>query len=141
MRRGVRTPWTKVQWQSLLGSKGFVEEIEERFLRYREGELTELSGLRESRRRLEAERVLEGVCRHYRITKGELSRRSHGYTEARQVASYFLRRYSMMTLKEIGRKVGLHYSTVGNVVRELEGHRDRLRSQSFREIELEIKKP
>jgi len=141
MRRGVSTPWTKVQWQSLLGSKGFVEEIEERFLRYREGELTELSGLRESRRRLEAEQVLEVVCRHYRITKRDLSKRSHGYTEARQVASYFLRRYSMMTLKEIGRKVGLHYSTVGNVVRELEGHKDRLRSQSFREIELEIKKP
>ena len=47
----------------------------------------------------------------------------------------------MMTLKEIGRKVGLHYSTVGNVVRKLEGHKDRQQRQSFREIELEIKKP
>ena len=51
--------------QSLLGSKGFVDEIEEQFLRNREGELTELSELRESRRRLEADQVLEVVCRHY----------------------------------------------------------------------------
>ncbi len=46
-----------------------------------------------------------------------------------------------MTLKEIGKKVGLHYSTVGNVVRELEGSRDRRLRQTLAEIEGEIQKP
>ena len=141
IQRGVRTPWQDVSWQSLLGPKVFVEEIEERFLRDRGGELTELSGLRESRKRLETEWLLGVVCRHYGITKGDLSKRSHGYTEARQAASYLLRRYSLMTLKEIGRKVGLHYSTVGNVVRDLAGSKNRRLRQIVGEIEREIKNP
>jgi hypothetical protein len=141
MRTGIKTPWEEVKWQSLLGPGEFVEEIEERYLLNREGGLTELSGLREFRRRLEAERLMKVVSRYYGISSGDLGKREHGKTEARSVASYILRRHSLMTLREIGQKMGLHYSTVGNVVRGLEGSRDRQLRQVLAKIEREIQNP
>ena len=141
IQKGVKTPWEGVRWQSLLGPRDFVEEIEERFLRDRGRELTEIRGLRESRKRVEAERLVGVVCRYYGIKGGELRKRSHSYTEARQVASYVMRRYSLMTLKEVGKKVGLHYSTVGNVVREIAGSNDQRMRKALKEIERKIKNP
>jgi len=38
----------------------------------------------------------------------EIRRREQRYTEARYVASLLLRRYCLMSLREIGERVGLH---------------------------------
>ncbi len=35
------------------------------------------------------------------------------------MASYLLRRYCLMGLREIGERLGLHYSAVGNAIRQL----------------------
>jgi len=141
MERGIKTPWDEVRWQSLLGPSSFVEEIEDRFLRDREIGLTEMKGLRESRKRVKAERLVGVVCAYYRIKPGDLPKRSHDYTEAREVASYLMRRYSLMRLVEIGEQVGLHYSTVGNVVRKIAGSKDRRLRAALNKIEAEIKNP
>ncbi len=141
MERGIKTPWDEVRWQSLLGSSSFVEEIEDRFLRDREIGLTEMKGLRESRKRVKPERLVGVVCAYYRIKPGDLPKRSHEYTEAREVASYLMRRYSLMRLVEIGEQVGLHYSTVGNVVRKVAGSKDRRLRAALNKIEAEIKNP
>jgi len=42
---------------------------------------------------------------------------------------------SQIPLSTRSGKVGLHYCNVGNVVRELVGHKDHQRRQSFRKIE------
>jgi len=82
----------------LLGSISFVEEIEDRFLRDREIGLTEIKGLRESRKRVNAESLVAVVCEYYGMKSGDLAKRSHEYTEAREVASYLMRRYGLMRL-------------------------------------------
>lgn len=41
--------------------------------------------------------------------KEEIHRREQGYTDARYVASYLLRRYCLLTLRVMGKRVGLHY--------------------------------
>ena len=141
MERGIKTPWDEVRWQSLLGSSSFVEEIENRFLRDREIGLTEMKGLRESRKRVKAERLVRVVCAYYKIKPEDLPKRSHEYTEAREVASYIMRRYGLMRLVEIGEQVALHYSTVGNVVRKVAGSKDRRLRAALNKIEAEIKNP
>jgi len=45
-----------------------------------------------------------------------------------------------MRLAEIGEQVGLHYSTVGNVVRKVAGRTDRRLRATLNRIEAEIKK-
>ncbi len=140
MEKREKSPWEEVRWQSLLGSISFVEEIEDRFLRDREIGLTEIKGLRESRKRVNAERIVAVVCEYYRIKPGDLSKRSHEYTEAREVASYLMRRHGLMRLVEIGEQVGSHYSTVGNVIRKVAGSKDRRLRKALSEIEAEIKK-
>ncbi len=139
MEKGIKTPWEEVRWQSILGSGSFVEEIEDRFLRDREIGLTEIKGLRESRKRVNGKRLVAVVCEYYRVKPGDLAKRSHEYTEAREVASYLMRRYSLMRLVEIGQKLGLHYSTVGNVVRKVAGSKDRRLRGTLNKIEAEIK--
>jgi len=42
-------------------------------------------------------------------------------------------------MASIGRKVGLYYTTDGNVVREMEGRRDRRLRQTLAEIEEKIR--
>ena len=140
MEKREKSPWEEVRWQSLLGSISFVEEIEDRFLRDREIGLTEIKGLRESRKRVNAERIVAVVCKYYGIKPGDLSKRSHEYTEAREVASYLMRRHGLMRLVEIGEQVGSHYSTVGNVIRKVAGSKDRRLRKALSEIEAEIKK-
>ncbi len=139
MEKGIKTPWEEVRWQSLLGSISFVEEIEDRFLRDREIGLTEIRGLRESRKRVKAERLVAVVCEYYGIKPGDLAQRSHEYTEAREVASYLMRRHGLLRLVEIGEQVGLHYSTVGNVVRKVAGSKDGRLRGTLNKIEAEIK--
>jgi len=140
IEKGVKRPWEELRWQSLLGPSSFVEEIEDRFLRDREIGLTEIKGLRESRKWVKAERLVAVVCEQYGIKPGDLPKRSHEYTEAREVASYLMRRHGLMRLAEIGEQVGLHYSTVGNVVRKVAGSTDRRLRATLNRIEAEIKK-
>ena len=139
VEKGVKTPWEKLKWQTLLGTSSFVEEIEDRFLRDREIGLTEIKGLRESRKVIGAEQLMRVVCEYYGIKEGDLRSRSHEYTEARDVASYLMRRHGMMRLVEIGKQVGSHYSTVGNVVQKVVASKDRRLRATLNKIEAEIK--
>ena len=141
MERGIKTPWEQLKWQTLLGTETFVEEIKVRFIEQRGGELSEFSGVRDAKRTVEGEKIFKAICKHYGIKEEELSKRVHGYTEPRYVASYLLRRYALMTLKEIGERVGLHYSTVGNILRQLAETRETGLSRSLKQVEREIKNP
>ncbi len=139
MEKGVKRPWEELRWQSLLGPSSFVEEIEERFLRDREIGLTEIKGLRESRKVVGGEQLMRVVCEYYGVEGRDLRNRSHRYTEAREVASYIMRRHALMKLVEIGEKTGSHYSTVSNAIRKVARSRDRRLRGRVKEIEAEIK--
>ena len=58
--------------------------------------------------------------KYYGNKPEEMKERGWRYTEPRYVASYFLmRRYGLMGLREIGERVGLHFSAVGNAVQRV----------------------
>ena len=52
-----------------------------------------------------------------------------------------MRRYALMGLREIGERVGLHFSAVGNVVQQVVNHPTRTMTQSLKELEGKFKNP
>ena len=120
MKSGFKTPWQEVRGQVVIGSADFVDQVAEKHLRGRkeihgeESRLREVVGVR-------PDTVLREVANYFGIKGEEIRRREQRYTEARYVASYLLRRHCLMSLREIGDKVGLHYSAVGNAIRQIRG--------------------
>jgi len=69
----------------------------------------------------------------------EIRRREQRYTEARYVASLLLRRYCLMSLREIGERVGLHYSAVGNAITQVRDRTAASQARSLRALEGKFK--
>ena len=79
--------------------------------------------------------VLSEVARYFGIKSEEIRRREQRYTEARYVAGLMLRRYCLMSLREIGERVGLHYSAVGNAIRQVREQPTGSQAKSLRALE------
>src|SRR6266540_2691259 len=69
----------------------------------------------------------------------EMMMRGWRYTEPRYMASYLMRRYGLMGLREIGERVGLHFSAVGNAVQRVADNPTRTMAQSLREMDRRFK--
>jgi len=138
MKGGVKTPWEEVKGQVVIGSEGFVRKVADRYL----GEGREKRG-EESRVReivgVKADAVMREVERYYGIRGEELCGRQRRYTEPRYIASYLLRRYCLMGLREIGERVGLHYSAVGNAIRHVRERPTVSQAKSLRGLEAKFK--
>lgn len=137
IKMGVKTPWKEVQGQAVIGSEGFVEEMVKKHLKGM-GDKKEVSGIREIVG-ARPEEVLRQVGKYFGIEGGEISGRGQRYTEPRYLASYLLRRYCLMSLREIGERVGLHYSAVGNAIRRVRENPTRTMARSLRELEANFK--
>lgn len=137
--RGIKTPWGEVQGQALMGSERFVEEIVEKFVHGRELRGSEVSGMRGLSRTVGPEEVLRQVSRHYGMKGGDIKKRSQEFTEARYIASYLLRKYCLLSLREVGEKVGLHYSAASNVIRQVRESPTPQMVKFLRKIEDKIK--
>ena len=138
MRRGIKTPWDDVKGQAVIGSKDFVEEVATKHLAGRQQERGEETGLREVVG-IRPEVVLSEVARYFGIKNEEIQRREQRYTDARYVATLLLRRCCLMSLREIGEKVGLHYSAVGNAIRQVRDRPTAAQATSLRELEVKFK--
>jgi chromosomal replication initiation ATPase DnaA len=75
------------------------------------------------------------VGKYYGIKPEEIKGRGWQYTEPRYVASYLMRRYGFMGLRQIGERMGLHFSAVGNIVQRVANNPTRTMVQSLRELE------
>jgi hypothetical protein len=53
--------------------------------------------------------------------------------------SYVMRRYGRLGLREIGERVGLHFSAVGNAVQRVADKPTRTMAQALRELEQRFK--
>jgi hypothetical protein len=139
IKGGIKTPWEEVRGQVVMGSEEFVGEVAKRHLGGRREKRGEESRMREIVG-VKADAVIREVERYYGI-KGEeeLRGRGHRYTEPRYVASYLLRRYGLMGLREIGERVGLHYSAVGNAIRQLRDRPTVTQAKSLRNLEAKFK--
>jgi REP element-mobilizing transposase RayT len=134
MEQGIKTPWGNVKGQAVIGSDGFLDEVASRQLAGRRQERGEHSGLREVVG-IRPEVILAEVARYFGIRSEAIRRREQRYTEARYVASLLLRRYGLMSLQEIGKKVGLHYSAVGNAIRQIRDRATAAQVKSLKELE------
>jgi hypothetical protein len=139
MKSGFKTPWEEVRGQVVIGSEGFVEEVAEKHLRGRRERSGEQSRVREVAG-VKPDTVLREVESYFGIKGEEIRRREQRYTEARYTASFLLRRYCLMRLREIGERVGLHYSAVGNAIRQLRDRPTASQARSLRALEVKFRR-
>jgi DNA-binding cell septation regulator SpoVG len=99
---------------SIIGSKGFIEKIKEKFIKINDfEEVPETKILTPDR-----EKIINAVCKEYKIEEKELyvTRRGH-FNEPRNVAIYLVRRLKNDTLKKVGERFSIEkYSTVSSIV-------------------------
>ena len=88
---------------------------------------------------IKPEAIMAAVGKYYGIKPEEMKERGWRYTEPRYVASYLMRRYGLLGLREIGERVGLHFSAVGNAVQRVADSPTRTMVQSLRELERKFK--
>ena len=113
----MRTPWDDVRGQAVMGSQEFIEEILSRNAVGKEKK-TQVVRRRELMG-ISPEAIMAAVGKYYDIEPQEMKGRGQRYTEPRYVASYLMRRHGMLGLREIGERVGLHLSAVGNAVQRV----------------------
>ena len=138
MQHGIKTLWEEVRGQAVIGTEEFVEEVAETHLQRKKTHRGEESGLRKIVA-VKPESVIQAVASYFGIAGEEIGRREQRYTDARYVATYLLRRYCLMTLQEIGKVVRLHYSAVGNAIRQMREQPTNAQAKSLRELEGQFK--
>jgi putative transposase len=137
IKEGIRTPWADVRGQAVMGSEEFVEAVMQKD-DGKKGRKTEVVGRKELVG-AKPEAIMAVVGKYYRIRPEEIKGRGWRYTEPRYVASYLMRRYGLMGLREIGERVGLHFSAVGNVVQRVANNPTRTMTKSLTELERKFK--
>lgn len=138
IKSGIKTPWDEVRGQALIGSERFVTEIVEKYPRNKEEKKAEITGVREIVG-LRPQEVLRQIEKYFGIRGEDIKRRSQKYTEPRYLTSYLLRKHCLLSLREIGERVGLHYSAVGNAIRQLRENSKGTMARSLRELEAKFK--
>ncbi len=138
MDTGVKTPWEEVRGQAVLGTEAFIEEVAERHFPDERKRVGEETGIREVVG-VKPEVVIKAVTSHYGIKSEAIRSRAQESTEPRYVASYLMRRYGLMGLREIGQRVGLHYSAVGNAIKQIREKPTASQAKSLRELEAKFK--
>jgi chromosomal replication initiation ATPase DnaA len=88
---------------------------------------------------LTPEAILAAVGKYCGIRAEQIKSRTQQYTEPRYVASYLMRRYGLLGLREIGQWVGLHFSAVGNAVQRVADNPTCAMAQALRELEQRFK--
>ena len=137
IKGGVRTPWDNVRGQAVMGSEEFIEEIMSRDA-VGKGKKRQIVRRRELIG-ISPEAIMAVVGKYYDIEPEEMKGRGQRYTEPRYVASYLMRRYGMLGLREIGERVGLHLSAVGNAVQRVTERPTRTMAKSLKELESKFK--
>ena len=131
IKQGIRTPWDELRGQAVMGSEEFVQRVMKRHGGKAEKK-TEIVGRKELVG-VKPEVIMAAVGKYYGIEPEAMKGRGRRYTEPRYVASYLMRRYGFMGLREIGERVGLHFSAVGNSVQRVANHATGSMAQSVRE--------
>jgi len=137
IKEGIRTPWDEVRGQMVMGSEKLVDRVMNRH----SGKARRKNGFvgRKELVGIKAEAIMAAVGKYYDIKPEEMKGRGWLYTEPRYVASYLMRRYGFMGLREIGERVGLHFSAVGNAVQRMANHPTRTMAQALKELEVKFK--
>ncbi len=109
MEKEIKNPLNEVERGTLLGGKGFIDWVKERFIAFRDNdrEITVIKKLK----KVEPNKIKDSLEKIF----------EKGDRLAKKIEIYFLRKYSDKTLKEIGSEYGsLGVSGVSHIVRRLE---------------------
>src|SRR5262249_5059718 len=122
-------PWEQVQGQIYLGSKDFLQHVQEQV-----GTETraEIPLVQQQPQRPTLAAIVRHVAQEYGQDEAEVRQRTHRPSEARQVAVYAARRLAGSELQTIGRYFGLSYPAVSRRVHAVEAalqHDVRLRKR------------
>src|SRR5215472_13385392 len=137
IKEGIRTPWDELSGQAVMGSQEFIEGVMKRH-GGKAGKKTEIVGRKELVG-VKPEAIMAAVGKYYGIKPEEIKGRGWRYTEPRYVASYLMRRYGLMGLREVGERVGLHFSAVGNAVQRVANKPTRAMAQALKQLEVKFK--
>jgi chromosomal replication initiation ATPase DnaA len=123
--------------QAVMGSEEIVEEVMNKH-GGEKGKKTEVAR-REELVTVKPEAIMAAVGKYYGIIPEQMKGRGWRHTEPRYVASYLMRRYGFMGLREIGEQVGLHFSAVGNAVQRVADNPTRAMAQSLKDLKRKFK--
>ncbi len=123
LRREVTNPAEAAQWQSVLGSETFLQQIKDKMQPHRH-ERREVKALRRGTSGADPGGIIAQVAAKYRISPERLLRGTEYGLEARNVAMWTLRQRTELTLREIGTLFGgLDYAAVAQRVRRVASQR------------------
>ena len=86
-------------------------------------------------------RIINQVCKYYSIEQTTLKStdKHRGVTEARQVAIYLIRKFTILSLPEIGKEFNRDHSAIVYAIRKIETKKESLQS-TINEISMNIQK-
>ena len=120
--REIRDPLEEVIGGIALGGERFWEGLRKR-LEEMKGE-SEVPGLRQIRRQTDVGRIVEEVAAFYGISEEKITQRGYPSHPGCQVAIYFARKKTDLSLNEIGSFFGgRHYTAVSAAFRKVEARR------------------
>ena len=106
-----RSPWEDLFSQVYLGSDKFMDHVHEMGQKHKH---LDIPKYQKHVVKLKPEEVLTKVAKMYKEEPGEILRAGRRESEARSVAIYLLKKRSGMSSREIGLKIGIGTSAVGN---------------------------
>jgi REP element-mobilizing transposase RayT len=105
----IENPFEEVVYQSILGTKGFVEWVKKKIPRK---EQPEVPALRKLQHHISVEHIIEEVAKASDVQADDLRDRKTKFKVLRKMAMELSYRYSNQKQKEIGEIFGVDYSTV-----------------------------
>jgi hypothetical protein len=108
---------------SVLGDEGFIEKV----LKYLKGypDKREIPDIKKIETKYNLEDVVLGVAMYYGVSKEGLLRRNRTLVRQRKMAIYLCKIASGKKNTEIGKIFGISAQAVSNIVRDIEGLKDR----------------
>ena len=133
----IENPFDHVVYQTILGTKGFVERVKNKVSWKKE---REVPALRRLRRSFSVEKIMEVIGSSCGVEPIKILNRKTGAKLVRQMAMELCYRYSPLNQREIGEMFSVDYSTVsrnrGDIKKKLQ--KDTQLKKKFDEIEQRI---
>jgi len=99
-----------------LGKESFIQRIESKIMSVGEKREIQTTKYQDS---YSPEEIIQKICQAFNLTKGEVLKKQRGNLY-RQITLYLVKRYSSLSLKEIGKMFDMDYTAVSQATRRFE---------------------
>jgi putative transposase len=105
------SPWEELYSRIYLGGEEFLDKVHERGQQHKN---LDVPKYQKEVVRQDPDKVLKSVGKVYGVKAGDILKSGKRRVEARDAAIYLLRKESKLSLKDIGSRMGVGFSAVGN---------------------------